>query len=70
MIYFLPLVCSILLGGIFIFTAGPSGGSKLLVAALVIASLVMQFLLPVLWLVALLIQVILSIGILLYLKIH
>jgi len=68
MLFLLLLVCAIVLGGMYVFGSEASTGSKLLVAALVIASLIMQFMFPRLWLIALIVQVIVSIGILLYLK--
>jgi hypothetical protein len=70
MLYWLPLVCSIVLGGMYVFGTDASVGSKMLVALFVIASLVMHFVFPALWLIALLIQVIVSIGILLYMKVN
>ena len=66
----LPLACSVVLAGFFVFATEASGFSKLLVLLLVAGSLVMRFAFPALWLPALIVQVIVSIGILLYLKVH
>jgi hypothetical protein len=70
MLFLIPLVCAIVFGSIFVFATEASGFAKLLVAVLVIASLVIKFFLPGLWLAAVIIQVIVSIGILLYLKVN
>jgi len=70
MLFWLPPVCTIVLGVIYVFITEASAGSKLLVAALVIASFGMNVVFPGTWLIALIMQVIISIAILLYLKVN
>ena len=69
MLMLLPLACAVVLGGIYVFATEASGWSKFVVLMLVGASLVLRFAFPSLWLPALLIQVVVSLGILLYLKV-
>lgn len=66
----LPLACSIILGAIYVFATEASGFSKFLVLILVAGAAITWFKYPALWLVALLVEVVVSIGILLYLKVN
>jgi len=66
----LPLACSIIFGAIYVFATEASGFSKFLVLLLVAGAAVAWFKLPAWWLVALLVEVVVSIGILLYLKVN
>ncbi len=65
----LPLACSVILGAIYAFATEASGFSKLVVLLLVAGSAVVWFKYPAWWLAALLVEVLVSIGILLYLKV-
>ena len=63
-------ICVVLLGAIFLFTTEATEIAKVLVGGFVLLSLAVRFLLPGLELFVLLFQVIVSIGILLYLKVN
>ncbi len=65
----LPLACSVILGAFYVFATEASGFSKLVVLLLVAGAAFVSFRHPAWWLAALLVEVIVSIGILLYLKV-
>ena len=70
MVMIMPLACSFILGAIYVFTTEASGFSKFLLLLLVVGAALTWFKYPALWLVALLIEVLVSVGILLYLKVN
>ncbi|MEJ2420850.1 MAG: hypothetical protein P8018_03825 [Acidobacteriota bacterium] len=69
MVLFVPFVCVIILGIIFVFFTEASNFSKAVVGVLVVGSVAVKFGAPRFWLLVLIVQVILSIAILLYLKV-
>jgi len=70
MLYLLPLTCAITAVLIFLFVSEASFASKFIVTVLLIGSIALRVFFPHLWLVSLLIQIIVTIGVLLYLKVN
>ena len=64
-----PLVSVFLLGLLFLFISEASIRTKLVVGFLLAGSIFLQFAVPALWLVRLLLQILLCIGLIIYFQI-